>query len=112
MTIRTYGNAEDCLPRIVDRLVREFRPIRIILFGSQVRGQARWDSDIDLLVVLPHVENKGEVMVQMLDAVGDISVATDIIPTDPDEIARRGHLAGTVLRSALREGKVLYERTR
>ena len=34
----------------------------------------------------------------------------DIIVTTPDEIARRGHIVGTVLRSALREGQVLYER--
>jgi hypothetical protein len=32
------------------------------------------------------------------------------MPADPDEIARRGETPGDVLRSALREGKAVYER--
>ena len=41
------------LPVIKRRIVRRFRPDRIVLFGSQVRGDARLDSDADLLVVIP-----------------------------------------------------------
>jgi hypothetical protein len=37
-------------------------------------------------------------------------VPTDVVVATPEEIARRGDLVGTVLRPALREGKVLYER--
>jgi hypothetical protein len=33
-----------------------------------------------------------------------------VIPTDPAEIERRGQMPGDVLRAALREGKVVYER--
>ena len=42
----------DWLPVIVARLVREFGPLQVILFGSQATGEARLDSDINLLVVL------------------------------------------------------------
>jgi len=37
-------------------------------------------------------------------------MAKDIIVTTPDEIKQRGNLAGSVLRSALQEGKIIYER--
>ena len=41
-----------------------------------------------------------------------ISTIVDrIVIATPEEVARRGHLVGTALRSALREGKVLYERS-
>lgn len=102
--------AEDWIPLLVERLVREFDPDRILLFGSRVRGEARPDSDVDLLVVLPRIENKRTALVAMLRAVSGFPLAVDVIPTDPAEIARRGHVVGTVLRSAIREGKVLYER--
>lgn len=101
------GGAAEWLPVIIDRLVRQFRPLRIILFGSQARGDAHPDSDIDLLVVLSHVDDKHAPMVAMPGALRDLPVAKDVVVTTPEEIARRGHLVGTVLRPALREGGAL-----
>ncbi|HOF86504.1 MAG TPA: nucleotidyltransferase domain-containing protein [Armatimonadota bacterium] len=43
---------------MVERIVEQFHPLRITLFGSRARGDAGPDSDVDLLVVLPQVENK------------------------------------------------------
>ena len=99
-----------CLPEAIERIRRQFDPLRIILFGSWARGQARPDSDLDLLVVLPHVENKRRAAVEILRALNGLPVSKDVIVTTPEEIAARGNTIGHVLRSALREGKVLYER--
>jgi hypothetical protein len=66
---------------------------------------------VDLLVVCDEVENKRRLAIAMGRLLGDLPVGKDIVVTTPEEIRRRGHLVGTVLRPALREGKVLYERT-
>lgn len=92
------------------RIARDFHPLRIILFGSHARGDATPDSDIDLLVVLSDTTDKREAAIQIRRTLRDLPVGKDIIVTTPDEIARRGDLIGPVLRPALREGKVLYER--
>ena len=39
-------------PALLDPWWPDFRPRRVILFGSRARGEAREDSDIDLLVVV------------------------------------------------------------
>jgi predicted nucleotidyltransferase len=109
MTVALVTQPE-CLPEAVRRIARQFDPLRIILFGSWARGEARPDSDIDLLVVLPHVENKRQVTVRIGNALSDLPASKDIVVTTPEEIAARGNIIGDVLRPALREGKVVYER--
>jgi len=101
---------EDWIPEIVDRLVRGFDPLKIILFGSRARGDGREHSDVDLLVVLPNVSEARREVFAMLDALRDVPLSTDIVATTPEEIDRRGNLIGTVLRPALREGTLVYER--
>ena len=92
---------------IAGRIAERFAPERIVLFGSRARGDAGEDSDVDLLVVMPDGTDEVAAAVEMHVSLGDLTVAKDIIVTTPDEIARRGHLAGTVLRAALREGRII-----
>jgi predicted nucleotidyltransferase len=40
------------LPELLSRVVEFFHPRHVVLFGSRARGEARADSDIDLLVIL------------------------------------------------------------
>ena len=98
--------------RMVKRLVRHFNPDQIILFGSHARGTARPDSDIDLLVVLPLSGSKRAKQVEMRVALHNIRVPKDIIVATPEEIMRRRNIVGTIIKPALQEGKVLYERQR
>lgn len=62
------------------------------------------------LVVLPEVPDKRRTTVAIRRALGDLPISKDIVVATPDEITRRGHLVGSVLRAALREGKIVYER--
>jgi predicted nucleotidyltransferase len=103
--------AGDVVQTMVERIAARFQPLRIVLFGSRARGQATALSDVDLLVVLPEVANKRHAAVEVLRALGDLAVAAGVVVTTPEELARRGQVNGDVLRAALREGKVVYERS-
>jgi len=50
--ITAMVNMED-ISRLSEKIAREFRPERVILFGSHAQGNPRPDSDVDLLVILP-----------------------------------------------------------
>lgn len=97
---------------MVDRIVKEFRPLRVVLFGSWARGTANEWSDVDLLVIFSAVEDKRRMAINIRHSLDGLSVCKDIVVSTPDEIDRRGHIVGSVLRSALRDGKVLYEQER
>ncbi len=104
---------EEWLPSVVERVVERFDPLKVIVFGSLARGEVNYDSDVDLLVVFDSVawEDKRKVSVEIYRALSGIPVPVDIIVTDADEIDRRGHIVGTILRPALREGVVAHERS-
>jgi predicted nucleotidyltransferase len=100
------------LREMVKRLVERFDPEQIVLFGSHARGTARSDSDIDLLVIMPVSGSKRAKQVELRVALRDFDIPKDIIVATPEEIDRRRNIVGTIIRPALREGKVLYVRDR
>ena len=91
---------------MVARNVAGFQPARILLFGSRARGTDNRRSDVDLLGVMDEVEDRRRAAVEMGRALGDLSVSKDIVVTTHEEIARRGHVVGSVLRAARGEGRV------
>lgn len=46
------ATTESAISEMVERLVRDFEPFRIVLFGSHAREEAHPWSDVDLLLVL------------------------------------------------------------
>ena len=90
------------------RVARQFRPRRIILFGSYAEGQATPDSDVDLLVVLPHRGKAVEKSVEIRLATRP-SFPMDLLVRTPQEVRKRLAMGDTFIRDILEKGKVLYE---
>ena len=100
---------ENILAKMVKRLVERFDPESIILFGSHARGTAQPDSDIDLLVILSFTGSTRAKRIEMRLALHEFPVATDIVVATPDDVDRWRDSVGTIIRPALKEGKVLYD---
>ena len=100
----------DLLPTIRRRLVSRFRPERIIVFGSQARGDATGQSDLDLLVVVPDTTDIRSATRDMYEVLDDLPIAKDIVVATLADIERFGNLVGTILQPALRDGVTIYER--
>jgi predicted nucleotidyltransferase len=90
------------------RIAEEFRPSRIILFGSHARGKARDDSDVDLLVMMPY---RGHPIGKAVEIVRKMNprFSVDVIVRSPAEV--REGLAGedALLVEIMNKGRVLYE---
>jgi predicted nucleotidyltransferase len=98
------------IDRMVKRIVARFQPEQVILFGSQARGDAGPDSDVDLLVVMDFEGSALEKRLEIREALHAIPLPIDVIVTTPEAFAWRKDVVGTIEWPAAREGKVLYAR--
>ena len=103
-------NLTDQIPEITRRIVETSHPDKIILFGSYARDDFSADSDLDLLVIVPGVKHLRKESIRLRRALRGLLAPVDIVIATPEQIKRHGNTNGLVYRSALREGKVLYER--
>jgi len=103
-------NTSEVIESMVREIVTRFDPERIILFGSQARGDAVAESDVDLLVVMPDGVNRRKTAIAILNVLSDMPLPKDVLVTTAHEIATRGKVVATVLHNALSEGKELYAR--
>lgn len=93
---------------MVERLVAQFHPARIVLFGSQASGRATVDSDVDLLVVMPFVGRRLDIAIAVRKALRGFGVAKDVVVLTPAEFERQKGTPGTIAWPAEHEGRVLH----
>jgi predicted nucleotidyltransferase len=105
----TRAEIEQALQEMVRRIVERFDPEKIILFGSQARGDAGPDSDIDLLVVM-ETDSRRRSAVEIGVALHAMGIPKDVVVITPEEFERRKDIVGTVAYPAHHEGRRLYER--
>lgn len=91
-----------------DRVVAEFHPDKVILFGSYAYGMPTPDSDVDLLVILRFKGKGAEKAVEIRNRVR-AAFPLDLIVRTPEQIHRRLALNDFFIREAVEKGKVLYE---
>jgi len=97
--------------KISEKIVREFQPEKIILFGSYAYGNPGPGSDVDLLVIL-HFEGRAfRKSLEILNRVAP-EFSVDLLARRPEDTERRYAEGDPLIREALDHGKVLYEHHR
>lgn len=98
------------LDEILRLIVQTAQPQKVILFGSRARGNVHPGSDLDILVVKESTEPRYRRAVPILLALSSIHVPMDILVYTPQEIEAWRAVPQAFVTTAIREGKVLYER--
>ncbi len=98
------------VPDAVSSLVIACRPRTIVVFGLMARGDDGPDSDIDLLVVMADAADRRVATKAALRAVAPLPPEVDVVVVGRAAAEVHRDVAGTIIRPALREGKVVYDR--
>lgn len=96
--------------KYAEQIAKQFRPNKIILFGSYAYGKPTNDSDVDLLVIMPF-EGKGAQKATEILLATDPRFPIDLIVRTPEQVRERIELGDFFLREITKKGKVLYEAT-
>ncbi|MCX7825344.1 MAG: nucleotidyltransferase domain-containing protein [Verrucomicrobiae bacterium] len=102
------------LDRIIERIVQEYRPLKIILFGSYAHGQPHEGSDVDLLVIKEDVpparwQRYVEVCRCIRGLRRGLSIEAHVVT--PQELSEGLRLINPFYREITEQGVVLYDTT-
>jgi uncharacterized protein len=105
-----HADIQSILDETVRRITERFHPEKIILFGSFVNGLSTPDSDLDILIVM-RVEGSRRDATNEIDLMlADRTIPMDLIVVTPEQFERQQNMLGSIIGSAVREGRVVYER--
>ena len=94
----------------VRRLVREFKPEKVILFGSYAYGTPSAGSDVDLLMIMP-LRKRGVYQAAEIQTRLCPHFPLDLLVRSPEKVKKRLALGDCFMREIITKGRVLYETT-
>lgn len=102
--------SESLLQEITRRLVAEFAPDKIFLFGSHAWGSPHEDSDLDLLVIIPKSDERpAKRAARGHLCLSGLGVSKDIIVYTRAEVERKRNVYASLVCEVLERGRALYE---
>ena len=101
--------SEELLGEITRKLVGALGPSRVYLFGSQARGDADGDSDMDFLVVVPDTETPPRELARLgRRSLWGMSLPVDILVCTDSELAKWSQVRCNVIHTAVEKGRLLF----
>ena len=93
---------------ITSQLIQNYKPEKIILFGSAVYGKFGPDSDLDFFIMKEKVPYYGVDRIREVERLIETSLPCDFLIARPSEVKKRLKLGDPFLKFIFQEGKVIY----
>lgn len=101
---------DEILEEIVDRLVREMDPQKIILFGSYSYGEPTKASDVDILIVKNSDLPRYKRAIPAYRALSGLIIPKDLLVYTPEEIEEWSEVPQAFISRVMDKGTVIYEK--
>ena len=89
-------------------VVRQFKPQKVVLFGSHAYGDPKADSDVDLLVIMEHSGRPPYQAARIMTSVRP-TFPVDLMVRTPKRLKARLAMKDSFMTEIMRKGRVLHE---
>jgi len=112
VVLRRLSPTQEKVDRAVADAIAIARPSRVFVFGSWARGEAAWDSDLDLAVLLPNAAagELGRVRKELRRALDQIPMTIDLVLATESYAEEFLDSVNSIFYSVLKRGRLVYER--
>ena len=106
-----FAPTQEKVDLAVKAAVEVAKPSRVILFGSWARGEAKWDSDLDLAVLVPDSaeEQLGAIRRALRRKLDEVPMTIDLVIATEGFAGQFRNSVNSVYQRILNEGRVAYE---
>ncbi len=98
----------EALRNLVRQIVEAVHPLKVILFGSRARGDAKPDSDYDIMVIMPDGSHRLHTCGELHRKVLVMELDYDFLVSTREDFERFGYHPSLVYKYILQEGVDLY----
>lgn len=99
---------EKKIQEVTAKIVEEYQPEKVILFGSWAWGKPGPDSDVDLFIVKNSPERRIDRARQVRSIIWGSGLPIDILVYTPQEVKRRLEFEDFFIEDVITKGRVLY----
>jgi predicted nucleotidyltransferase len=102
---------QETIQKIIEIIVKEINPEKIIMFGSRAREDARDNSDYDICVIKEGIEHeRNKYTKKLYIALHDVGEAIDLIVETPDRFPKLIEYKSYIYRHIQKDGLIIYEK--
>ncbi len=95
---------DDTVKTVVRTITEAIRPVKVFLFGSRAEGNAKEDSDIDLLILYAGPKSPRDVQVHIHRLFPRPGFSLDVFVLTPEDFERQKGVANTLAREVSERG--------
>ncbi len=110
--LRRLSPTSEKVERAIRVAIETAEPSRVFLFGSWPRGEAAWDSDLDLAVLVPDsaAEQLGQIRKQLRRKLDEIPMTVDLILATESYARTFSGSINSIFHTIMERGCLAYER--
>ena len=94
--------------RLTLKIQKEYKPDKIIIFGSFASGKITQDSDVDFFIIKKTAKLRRERNREVSRLLIDRQIPVDILVYTPSEVRKRKEMGDYFIKDILHSGKLVY----